>query len=115
MIRSRGSKYQWYNTTMHNDITCTDKTMNIRNSPTIQCNRKTSTSNNNISIGCWNVAGWFHKDSTLRVNAVIGSRCDIIGLVETHLRSNEIIEIKNYTWFGNNRKIGNKRAICGLL
>ena len=53
-------------------------------------------------------------NSTLGRDAVKCTKCDVIGLVETHLRNDETIELHNYTWFGNNRKVVSKKAKKGF-
>ena len=49
-----------------------------------------------ISFACWNIAGWNHKDSSFRENVVNALKYDVIGLVETHLRFEEVISVPNY-------------------
>ena len=39
---------------------------------------------------------------------------DIIGMAETHLMNDKLLEIDGYSWFGNNRKYIHIKAKKGL-
>ena len=49
-----------------------------------------------ITCSCWNVAGWFHKDNVVREMIISNTECDVVAVVETHLRLDEGIEIPNF-------------------
>ena len=60
------------------------------------------------SCGFWNAMGWAQGRETdsyiLRKELVTYLDLDIIGIAETHLMNEKLLEIDGYTWFGNNRK-----------
>ena len=67
-----------------------------------------------LSIGVWNICGWsIDPDQMLRYNVIKACNLDIICLCETFLKDEQIIEVPDYTWFGNNRKSISKRACRG--
>ena len=47
-----------------------------------------------INFACWNIAGWYHSRPKLDVHVIT---IHVIGLVETHLKNDESIDI---AWFG---------------
>ena len=49
----------------------------------------------------------------LRSNVIKACNLDIVCLCETFLKDEQIIEVPDYTWFGNNRKSISKRACRG--
>ena len=51
-----------------------------------------------INFACWNIAGWYH--SRPKLDVITNSNIHVIGLVETHLKNNESIDIEGFTWFG---------------
>ena len=51
----------------------------------------------------------------LREAIILTLNRDIFALVEIHLRNDDIITLPNYTWFGNNRAIVNRKAIKVLV
>ena len=67
-----------------------------------------------VTCTCWNVGGWYHRNSNLREAVIHTFNRDIVGIVESHLRFNDKIDISYYTCFGNNRIIENNRAKKGF-
>lgn len=67
-----------------------------------------------ITCSCWNVAGWYHKDNKVREMIIANTECDVVAVVETHLRLDEGIEIPNFIWIGNNRKSNSNKAKKGF-
>ena len=67
--------------------------------------------------GFWNVRGWninTHTDNyNIRSLCVQELNLDIIGIAETHLTNNNVLELDGYKWFGNNRKNIHVRAKTG--
>ena len=63
-----------------------------------------------VTCTCWNVGGWYHRNSNLREAVIHTLNRDIVEIVESHLRFNDKIDIPYYTWFGNNWIIENNRA-----
>lgn len=70
-----------------------------------------------MKIGFWNVRGWNSNadsdNSILRTSCVLDSNCDILGVAETHLLNNDILNIDGFRWFGLNRKHVHKNAKTG--
>ena len=72
---------------------------------------------------CWNVGGWSKKDGggwdkmkealDMRARVVDFYRPDIMAVVETWLRGEEVIEVDGYRWFGRNRKGLHWKAVRG--
>ena len=50
-----------------------------------------------------NVCGWTESNNELRCALLLSLNADIISVNETHLLGNNILELPNYVWFGNNR------------
>lgn len=66
-------------------------------------------------MGCWNING-YSQDSDFKIafeKCITHTNLDCIGLVETFLKGEEQINIPNYEFFGQNRKILKKGAKCG--
>ena len=60
-----------------------------------------------------NVNGWTETNGQLREDIINYISSDIFGIVETHLTGDKNINVPNYTWFGFNRTMQNKRAKKG--
>ena len=76
-----------------------------------------------LSMMCWNVGGWGKKDGSdwnrmedvldMRAKVVDLYRPDIIAVVETWLRGEEVIEVDGYRWVGRNRRGLHRKAVRG--
>ena len=67
-----------------------------------------------LSIGCWNVAGWGKGvNSTFRKSVIHNCNLDIVCLCEYHLMHDEVLSIEGYTWFGHNRLLISPNARKG--
>ena len=70
-----------------------------------------------IAAGFWNVRGWKTSvdsdNNTVRSNCVLSSGIDILGIAETHLLGNDVLELEGYKWYGNSRKLVNKNVRNG--
>ena len=72
---------------------------------------------------CWNVGGWGKKDGSdwnrmedvldMRAKVVDLYRADVIAVVETWMRGEEVIEVDGYRWVGRNRKGLHRKAVRG--
>ena len=64
-----------------------------------------------------NVRGWnIDCDSDnylLRESCLLKCDLDILGIAETHLLQDSVLDLKDYHWFGLNRTIIHKRAKLG--
>ena len=61
----------------------------------------------------WNVNSWTDTNSVLRKSILVHVKPDIVFLVETKLKGNNVINFKGYTWYGLNRKKQLRSAKCG--
>lgn len=70
-----------------------------------------------MTAGFWNVRGWHSNQNSdnyyLRSLCVNELGLDILGIAETHLVNDNMIELEGYRWFGNNRKVIHVRARTG--
>ena len=76
-----------------------------------------------LSMMCWNVGGWGKKDGSdwnrmedvldMRAKVVDIYRPDVIAVVETWLRGEEVIEVDGYRWVGRNRRGLHRKAVRG--
>jgi len=67
-------------------------------------------------VAHWNTNGFTRTNEdnyTIRTNILNAQNHDIISINETFLRKLDLLEVNNYTWFGNNRKNINPRALRG--
>ena len=62
-----------------------------------------------VNFACWNIAGWYHFKP--KPDVITSDNTDVIGLVETHLRENESIDIKGFTGFGKKTKLKYTRRL----
>ena len=58
-----------------------------------------------------NIAGWTKANDELRKHIIIKSNADIISLNETHLSTNDELNVPGYTWFGHCRSSKHKRSL----
>jgi exonuclease III len=67
--------------------------------------------------GFWNINGFnadvLSDNYAIRVAGICVMDADIVGVAETHLRGNEVLDIPGYKWYGLNRKHIHRRAPCG--
>lgn len=67
--------------------------------------------------GFWNINGWSrnaNSDKNALLESCINSQdLHIVGIAETHLVNDSVINVDNYEWFGNNRKHIHIRAKTG--
>ena len=56
-----------------------------------------------FSCGVWNVNSWTTKNKSFRKNLLSQLNFDIVGIVESKLKSDSVLELTDYTWFGHNR------------
>ena len=66
-----------------------------------------------MRIGTWNVNAWTLENSNIRSEILSFIHADIIFVIESKLKYDNVIEMVNYTWFGFNRKHQRKTAKCG--
>ena len=76
-----------------------------------------------LSMMCWNVGGWGKKDGSdwnrmedvldMRAKVVDLYRPDVIAVVETLLRGEEVVEVDGYRWVGRNRRGLHRKAVRG--
>lgn len=69
-----------------------------------------------MSILSWNVCGWTQNNAKNREAIVLGLKCDIVVLQETHLKNENIVVVPGYRCdptFFNNRKEANIRGRKG--
>ena len=63
----------------------------------------------NLSMLCWNVAGWARglercvNDNDIRAKIIKCYQPDIMGIVETWLKDDEVAYVDVYKWLGHNR------------
>ena len=61
--------------------------------------------------------GWnsdnFSDNYVVRASCLSSLNLDIVGVVETHLKNDETLEVAGYEWFGQNRKHLHVNARCG--
>ena len=71
-----------------------------------------------INILSWNICGWTQNNSKSREAIILGLKCDVVVLQETHLKNDNIIVIPGYkcdSVFFNNRKEANVRGRKGMV
>ena len=60
--------------------------------------------------------GWnsdnFSDNYVVRASCLLSLNLDIVGVVETHLKNDETLEVAGYEWFGQNRKRLHVNARC---
>lgn len=66
-----------------------------------------------IRIATWNVNSWTDFNSTIRKDLLKILNPDIIYVIETKLKNNEVIDFNGYVWYGFNRKGQLRTARCG--
>ena len=66
--------------------------------------------NNELSLSHVNVNGWTECNSKLREEIIRNVNSNIIGISETHLSGDDIIELDGYIWMGKNRKLVKKAS-----
>ena len=70
-----------------------------------------------MKFGFWNVRGWNCVTDTdnyeLRHSYLSYMGFDVLGIAESHLVGNQILDIPGYTWLGLNRKLIHPRAKTG--
>ena len=66
-----------------------------------------------MRIGTWNVNAWTLENSNIRSEILSFIHADIIFVIESKVKNDNVIEMVNYTWFGFNRKHQRKTAKCG--
>ena len=64
-----------------------------------------------LRCACWNIAGYYGHNTKLEIISKLD--VDIICVVETHLRGTEVIELPNFTWYGNNRMSVHRKSNKG--
>ena len=61
-----------------------------------------------MKCGFWNVGGWNtlvdSDNSSIREKCLLSLDLDVIGIAETHLKNNDVLELTGYVWLGHNRK-----------
>ena len=66
-----------------------------------------------ITIATWNVNGWTLTNSRIRKDILHALSIDIIGVTETFLKSNDVLSLPGYVWYGQNRQMLHVRANRG--
>ena len=75
-----------------------------------------------LSIICWNVCGWgknrcgvqqMMKFHDMKAEVLGFYRPDVMALVETWLKGDEVIDIERYLWFGRNRNSLHRKGVRG--
>ena len=75
-----------------------------------------------LKMTFWNVCGWTDtdggevnrgvRDDDMRARVLEYYQPDVVALAETWLRGKEGVRVKGYQWYGRNRKVLNKMAVC---
>ncbi len=58
----------------------------------------------------WNVNSWMENNKILRERIINHLHPDILCLCETHLEGNETVNIDDYEFISNNRKVKHKNT-----
>ena len=75
-----------------------------------------------LSMMCWNVCGWsrgdgymgkMRKEGDVRAEVIDFYRPDVVALVETWLKAEDVLAVEGYKWFGQNRRHLHKNAVRG--
>ena len=56
-----------------------------------------------FSCGAWNVNSWTTKNKSFRENLLSQLNFDIVGIVESKLKGDSVLELADCTWFDHNR------------
>ena len=73
-------------------------------------NRDTCTS---LNVVTWNVNSWTPANEEPRLKCITSLNPDIIFLIETKLKQDQVLTLEGYVWHGLNRKNQLKTAKCG--
>ena len=66
-----------------------------------------------LRLVSWNVNSWTDNNCDLRQKVLNYLVADVIVIVETKLKHDDIIKLHGYQWFGSNRKSQLRSARCG--
>ena len=69
---------------------------------------------NSFKICHINFNGWTSNNEKLRQELIKGSECELIGVMETHLKENESIKVEGYCWYGKNRMTNVNKGSGGM-
>lgn len=69
--------------------------------------------NDTIRIILWNVNSWTCENGQLRKNVLQLLNADIIYVLETKLKGDNVLEWEGYQWYGMNRRLQLRTARCG--